>query len=99
MSARAEADDLIGIAHIRPALEILALEPGHIDQHLLRRGVASQRRDVRGRVSICATRTSHGFSSQVVVVLLGLHHSTRGSRLTGPMGSNVTLPITIRWLN
>ena len=42
MAARAEADPRCRVVGIRPGLEILPLEPGRVDQHLLRRRLASQ---------------------------------------------------------
>ena len=47
VSAGSEADHLVGIAQIRPALKILALKPGEVDQHLFRRGLARERRNAR----------------------------------------------------
>ena len=36
VSAGAEADQLVGVAHVGPTLEILAFEPGQVNQHLFR---------------------------------------------------------------
>ena len=42
MAAGAEADPRCRVVGIRPGLEILPLEPGRVDQHLLRRRLAGQ---------------------------------------------------------
>ena len=42
MSAGAEADPLVRITEVGPALEIFAFEPGDVDQHLLCGRPASQ---------------------------------------------------------
>jgi len=43
MSAGAEADQLARVIGIRPVLVVFAFEPDQVDQHLLRRQLASQR--------------------------------------------------------
>src|SRR5262249_45198462 len=45
VAAGAEADQLVRVLHIGPALEILAFEPGHINQHLFRCRLACKGRD------------------------------------------------------
>src|SRR4051794_5712591 len=65
MPAGSEADHLVGIAQVRPALKILALKPGQIDQHLLWGWPACERRDTRAWM--CLYGTGHGFTSQMSV--------------------------------
>ena len=43
--AGAEADQLVGVAHVGLALVILAFEPGHVDEHLFRGRLAREGRD------------------------------------------------------
>ena len=45
MPARPEADELGRVAHVGRPLVVLPLEPGQVDQHGLRGGLAGQRRD------------------------------------------------------
>ncbi len=63
VSAGSEPHHLLGIAQVRTALEILALEPCRVDQHLSWRGPAGERRDARARV--CLQRTGQGFTPQM----------------------------------
>ena len=43
MAAGAEADQLVRITQVRPALEILAFKPRQVDQHILRSRLSGQR--------------------------------------------------------
>ena len=45
MAAGAEADPLRRVVGVRPGLEILPLQPGRVDQHVLRRRLAGQWRN------------------------------------------------------
>ena len=45
VSAGAEADELVGVSYVGPALVILALEPGGVDEYLLRGGLSRERRN------------------------------------------------------
>src|SRR5215510_10097527 len=70
MAARAEADNLRRIVHLRPALVVLPLEPSQVHQHGQRRGLARQRRDHLGLFRIVDHRrlhydTGHGFTCQM----------------------------------
>jgi hypothetical protein len=60
---RAETHHLFGVTQFRTPLEIFAFEPGRIDQHFLRRGLARQRRDILG--GVCLYCTGHGFTPQM----------------------------------
>src|SRR5262249_13182752 len=59
-----EADQLAGIAQVRPAFVVFAFKPGHIDQYLFRRRPPRQRRNGRGRMFFFYG-TGHGFISQI----------------------------------
>src|SRR5439155_25137034 len=63
--AGSEADHLVGIAQVRPALKVLAVEPGHIDQYFLWGRPAGKRRDARDAAGFDGT--GHGFTSQIWV--------------------------------
>src|SRR5262249_22386620 len=70
MAARAEADGLRRIVHLPPAVVVLALEPGKIDEHRRRRRLAGQRRNDAGFLHIVDHRrlhhdTGHGFTCQM----------------------------------
>src|SRR5207247_7677405 len=70
MAARAEADDLRGVVHLRPALVVFPLEPDQIDQHGRRRWLASQRGNRGGLFHVGDHRrlhhdTGHGFTCQM----------------------------------
>src|SRR6266446_5915553 len=64
MSARAEADHLVRVTEVGPALKIFALEPGHVDQHLFCGRPASKGRDIRDYVRFY--RTGHGLTLQIL---------------------------------
>ena len=53
----------VGIVRVGPALVVLALEPGQVDQHLLRGRLACEGRD-RHRAAR-SLRTGHGFAFQI----------------------------------
>src|SRR5256885_4409645 len=59
MAARAEADDLRRIVHLRPALVVFALEPSEIDEHGARRRLAGQRGDRGGLFHVVDHRRLH----------------------------------------
>ena len=70
MPAGAEAHELIGIANVRLAFVILPLEPGEVDQHLLRRRPAGQGRYGPGLLHLVDRRhlsysTRHAFACQI----------------------------------
>src|SRR5690348_3948135 len=70
MAARAEADDLRGVVHLRLAVVVLALEPREIDEQRLRRRLAGQRGDLDGLFHVVDHRrlhhdTTHGFACQI----------------------------------
>src|SRR6187401_3098156 len=58
-----EADHLVDVVEIWLALEVLALQTRHIDQHLRWGLTAGQGRDARPYLSLY--RTGHGFTSQI----------------------------------
>src|SRR5262245_60894368 len=59
MAARAEADDLRGIVHLRPARVVLLLEPPQVHEHGQRRRLARQRRDDLGLFRVVDHRRLH----------------------------------------
>src|SRR5262249_55701106 len=70
MAARAEADDLRRIVHLRPAVVVLPLEPAQVDEYGQRCGLARQRRDHLGLFRIVDHRrlhhdTGHGLTCQM----------------------------------
>src|SRR5262245_8801643 len=70
MAARAEADDLPRIVHLRPALVVLPLEPAQVDEYGQRRRLARQRRDHLGFFRVVDRRrvhhgTGHAFTCQM----------------------------------
>src|SRR5262249_4490605 len=70
VAARAEADHLRRIVHLRPALVVLPLEAAQVDEHGQRRRLACQRRDHLGFFRVVDHRrlhhdTGHGFTCQM----------------------------------
>src|SRR5215813_6967298 len=82
MPAGTEADPLFEIVDIRPALEIFAFEAGQIDQHLLGRGFAGQRRNGHAPILF----TGHGFARQISAAYWAIVWSLE----------NLPLPATLR---
>ena len=62
MPAGPEADLLGGIVGIRPALQVVAFQPGEIDQQFLRGRLAGERRE---RHSVSVYPTGQGFACQI----------------------------------
>jgi hypothetical protein len=61
--AGAEPDHLVGIRNVWPALEVPALEPGEVDQHLLWRRPAGERGNACA--AACLYDSGHGFTPQM----------------------------------
>src|ERR1700757_888654 len=70
MSTGSETDHLVWIAQIGPALKIITLQPGGVDEHLFGRGTAGERRDLLVILRftwrrLSSYRTGQGFTSQM----------------------------------